>query len=307
MRVLITGGTNGMGKGVAIALAEGGHDVVILCRSAELGEATVAQLSGLAPDAAFSFVLCDLTRLDDVRRAVGEIRAHHEALDGVFINAGLGYAPRRFETVDGMDAHFQVNYLAQFMLTLHLLELLERSEHGGRVIFNATGMGELAWDDLQMTQKWGYERGIGQAMVAKRLFLRRLHALHAGGRRPVAFTGFEIQQTVWSNQLNIIPFGMRAMATVMRLFGQFISIEQCGRIMAPLFTEDRAASLARSGELVTWKSGDFVVKDETDMVLDPQAQERLWDVSLELCADEETRRIAMELAGEVGVELAPAG
>ena len=294
MQVLVTGGTNGMGKGVAIALAELGHDVVVMSRSTERGVETVGELSALAPDASFSYVLCDLTRLDDVRRALAELHDRCDSLDGIFINAGIGYAPRRVETIDGFDAHFQVNYLSQFMLTLGLLDLLERSEHGGRVVFNVANFGELFWDDLQMTQTWGYERGIGQGMVAKRLFVKSLHARYAHRAPRVSCYGFSIHKTVWSNQLSIIPFGMRVMAGVARLFGQFISIEQCGRLMAPLFTEPAAESLARSGEMVTWAKGDFVTVDEDPMVLDPDAQQRLWDLSLDLCGDEGTRRIARQ-------------
>ena len=73
-------------------------------------------------------VLCDLTKLSDVRKAIEEIHSQHETLDGLFVNAGLGYAAKRVETEDGMDPHFQVNYLSQFMLTLNLLDLLEKSE-----------------------------------------------------------------------------------------------------------------------------------------------------------------------------------
>lgn len=46
-------------------------------------------------------------------------------------------------------SHFQVNYLSQFMLTLNLLDLLKKSTKGGRVIFNATRMGEILWEDIQ--------------------------------------------------------------------------------------------------------------------------------------------------------------
>jgi len=63
-----------------------------------------------------------------------------------------------------------LNYLSQFMLTLNLLDLLEKSENGGRVIFNVTKGGEILWDDIHMEKKWGYEKGIQQAMVAKRMF-----------------------------------------------------------------------------------------------------------------------------------------
>src|SRR5210317_1814742 len=181
MKVLVTGGTNGMGKGVAKILAGSDnqtHEIIILCRSKELGEATVKELEAATKNKNISFVLCDLTKLSDVRNVITEIRSQHTFLDGLFINAGLGYAAKRVETEDGLDPHFQVNYLSQFMLTLNLLDLLEGSEKGGRVIFNVTEGGEIFWDDIQMVNKWSYEDAIHQAMVAKRMFCDRLHHLY---------------------------------------------------------------------------------------------------------------------------------
>ncbi|MBN1316694.1 MAG: SDR family NAD(P)-dependent oxidoreductase, partial [Anaerolineales bacterium] len=165
MKVLVTGGTNGMGKGVAKILAKGDnqtHEIIILCRSKERGEATIDELEASTKNKNISIVLCDLTKLSDVRNVINEIHSQHAFLDGIFINAGLGYAAKREETQDGMDPHFQVNYLSQFMLTLNLLDLLEKSENGGRVIFNVTEGGEIYWDDLQMQKKWSYEKGIHQ-------------------------------------------------------------------------------------------------------------------------------------------------
>ena len=136
------------------------------------------------------------------------------------------------------------------MLTLNLLSLLESSEHGGRVIFNVTRGGKIFWDDIQMKKNWGFENGIHQAMVAKRMFLVKLNDLYRGSKgSKVSFIGFEISKTVWSNQLNIIPFSMKTMATVMKFFGTFISIEECGKIMAPLFTENQEESLKKVREI----------------------------------------------------------
>jgi hypothetical protein len=274
MKVLVTGGTNGMGKGVAKILAasqEQAHEVIILCRSEARGEATVNQLRATNDNPNISMVLCDLTKLSAVRNAIDEIHGKHAFLDGVFINAGLGYAAKREETEDGMDPHFQVNYLSQFMLTLNLLDLLERSANGGRVVFNVTQGGEIFWDDMQMKQKWHYERGIGQAMVAKRMLYVRLHDLYSGLNRPqVAFFGFEIPKTVWTNQINIIP----------------------GTIMYPLFTEQREESLRKSGKLITWKKDRFIELEEDKDVLDGELQDRLWNISLDLCKDERTGQIA---------------
>ena len=299
MKVLITGGTNGMGKGLAKILAGVDnqlHEVIILCRSKELGAGTIKEIENTTDNKKISIVICDLTKLHDVRNAIIEIQRQHKYLDGIFINAGLGYASERVETEDGMDSHFQVNYLSQFMLTLNLLNLLENSENGGRVIFNVTRGGKIFWDDIQMHKKWSFENGIHQAMVAKRMFLSRLHDLHRSrDRLKISFIGFEISKTVWSNQINIIPFSMRAMARVMRFFGTFISTEECGKIMAPLFTESQEESLKKSGKLVTWKGSKFIELMEEQTFLSSELKDKLWKISLELCNDELTTRISDHL------------
>lgn len=299
MKVLITGGTNGMGKGVAKVLADidnHAHEIIILCRSKELGEAVVTELVNATSNMKISIILCDLTKLADVQSAIIEIHDKHEFLDGIFINAGLGYAAKRVETEDGFDSHFQVNYLSQFMLTLNLLDLLKKSEKGGRIIFNVTRMGEIFWDDMQMNKKWSFEDGIHQAMVAKRMFLAKLHNLHRDIKdSKLTFIGFEISKTVWSNQLNIIPLYMKIMATLMKLFGTFISIEKCGEIMTPLFTENQEESLKKSGKFITWKKNEFIDIKEDFAVLNQEYQDRLWKISLELCADKKTNQIASNL------------
>jgi hypothetical protein len=301
MKVLITGGTNGMGKGVAKTLAGADnqfHEIIILGRDKKLGEIVVNELENTTSNKKVSFVLCDLTKLSDVKRAIQEIHDTHDYLDGIFINAGLGYAAKRIETEDGMDPHFQVNYLSQFMLTLILLELLEKSEHGGRIVFNVTKTKKdiILWDDLQMRNNWSFEVGVHQAMVAKRMFLAKLHALHREQKdSKLSFIGFQISKTVWSNQINIIPAFMKIMATLMKLFGTFISIEKCGEIISPLFTEDQVKSLKRSGKFITWKKDRFVEIIEDQDVLNRELQDKLWDVSLELCADKKTYQIAKDL------------
>jgi hypothetical protein len=296
MKVLVTGGTNGMGKGVAKVLAgidNQIHEIIILCRSEERGQATIKELEESTKNNNISMVLCDLTKLQEVRNAIQEIRNQHAFLDGLFINAGLGYAAERVVTEDGMDPHFQVNYLSQFMLTLNLLDLLEKSEKGGRVIFNVTEGGEIFWDDMQMKENWSYENGIHQAMVAKRMFCDLMYNFYEKIESPrVSFIGFQIAKTVWTNQINIIPLPMKIMANVMKLFGTFISIEECGMIMAPLFTENREESLKKSGKFLTWKKNQFIEIEQGNDVLDKKMQDKLWKISLDLCQDEKTMQIA---------------
>jgi hypothetical protein len=129
------------------------------------------------------------------------------------------------------------------------------------------------------------------------MFYRRLHQLYAARSGPsVSSFGFQIPKTVWSNQLQIIPLPLRMMATVMKWFGRFISIDECGAIMAPLFVEGRTESSLKSGRFLTWKKDALVDVDHSPASSDPKDWERLWNLSLELCADEPTRRSADRLS-----------
>ena len=299
MKILITGGTNGMGKGVAKILAginNQTHEIIILCRSKTLGEEIIKEFEKITFNKKISIVLCNLAKLSDVKKAIQEIQNKHKFLDGIFINAGLGYASKRVETGDGMDSHFQVNYLSHFMLTLNLLNLLEKSKIGGRIIFNVTKVGKIFWDDMQMKNKWSYEDGIHQAMVAKRMLINTLHVIYRNRKdSKLSFIGFQIHKIVWTNQLNIIPTFMRIMASITKLFGAFISMEKCGEIMAPLFTESQEESLKKSGKFITWKKNEFIDIKEDIAVLNQELQDRLWKYSLELCADKKTNQISVNL------------
>ena len=74
-----------MGKGVAKILAGTDnqiHEIIILCRSKERGEATIKELKAITKNQKISMVLCDLTKLSDVRNAINEIHSKHKFLDG---------------------------------------------------------------------------------------------------------------------------------------------------------------------------------------------------------------------------------
>lgn len=297
-KILITGASNGIGKGAALALAPAlpaGSELILLCRSPVAGEALLQLLRERAPQCNASLLICDLTHLAEVKNTIVHLRDAHEYLDAVFINAGIGYAAKRTETEDHMDAHFQVNYLAQFMLTVNLLPLLEKSA-AGRVVFNATQYGEIFWNDIQLKNGWSYEKAIFQAMAAKRMFVHYLHCLYRKiPQGKLSFISYQVRKTVWSNQLNIIPKPMKLMASLVKLFGGFISIEDSGREMLPLFLESQDESLTRSGDLITSKKATFPKIQESPGVLDFSAQEKLWRISLELCHDAETTRIAADV------------
>jgi retinol dehydrogenase-14 len=123
--ILITGGTNGIGRAAAIQLAALGHTLVIVGRNREKCIATtetIRQQTG----GKVSWLMADLTSQSQVRRLAEEFKQRFQRLDVLINNAGAVYI-RRTETVDGLEMSWAINYFQAFLLTHLLLDLLKAS------------------------------------------------------------------------------------------------------------------------------------------------------------------------------------
>jgi NAD(P)-dependent dehydrogenase (short-subunit alcohol dehydrogenase family) len=95
-KALVTGGAAGIGRALALALAEAGADVAITDLNEQVGAATVERIRGLGRDSVF--VRCDVSSGDEVRAMVAEVAARFGRLDIAVNNAGI-YTP-------GLDADY---------------------------------------------------------------------------------------------------------------------------------------------------------------------------------------------------------
>jgi 3-oxoacyl-[acyl-carrier protein] reductase len=86
-RALVTGGNRGIGRAVAEALAEAGADVAIFARD----EASVTEAANVIAARGVKALplLGDVSRLDDVERAWGEVEQAFGGLDILVNNAGV--------------------------------------------------------------------------------------------------------------------------------------------------------------------------------------------------------------------------
>src|SRR5215210_7690999 len=121
--ILITGATDGLGRGLANALADRGHTVLVHGRSQERIDDTLAEL-GREGHRGYR---ADLSSLAEVRALATEVSEAEERLEVLVNNAGIGFGGERQESADGIELRFAVNYLAGYLLTNELLALLERS------------------------------------------------------------------------------------------------------------------------------------------------------------------------------------
>jgi NAD(P)-dependent dehydrogenase (short-subunit alcohol dehydrogenase family) len=180
--IIVTGASDGIGAAGASQLAQQGHQVLMVGRSPAKLEAQAAR-AGVT-----QWFTADYANLDDVRRLAGELRRAAPRIDVLANNAG-GVAPGPLLTADGFERTFQVNYLAGFLLTHELMDLLVASQ--GAVINTASvaaQFGALDWRDLDSRGHFVSMRAYGRAKLADILHIRGLHARYqARGLSAMAF------------------------------------------------------------------------------------------------------------------------
>ncbi len=138
MQVLLTGGTGGIGEGIARGLVKAGARVTITGRNQERGEALAFELRKQGGQV--SFLAADLS---DQKGTVALAQAYwklRRPLDVLINNVG-GVWPQRQFTSEGLEKTLAVNHVHPFLLSACLFPLLKASQ--GKVIHQSTGYHEL--------------------------------------------------------------------------------------------------------------------------------------------------------------------
>ncbi|UKY53293.1 SDR family NAD(P)-dependent oxidoreductase [Streptomyces inhibens] len=155
--LLITGATQGLGRGIAHDLAARGHTVLLHGRDRTRLDAAAAELRAAAPDAVVRTYLADLADLDQVHAMAGRIRAAEPRLDGLVNNAvaGGGADPLRRElSRQGYELRFAVNHLAPYALTRDLLPLLTASAPARVVNVASIGQEAIDFDNVMLERDY---------------------------------------------------------------------------------------------------------------------------------------------------------
>src|SRR5580700_1643341 len=117
--VLITGATDGLGRGVARALAKRGATVLVHGRDRNRADAVASELRATGAAAARVYI-ADLASLAEVRALADAVIAAEPRLDVLVNNAGIGTTvptTGRTESGDGIELRFAVNYLSHYLPT----------------------------------------------------------------------------------------------------------------------------------------------------------------------------------------------
>jgi len=157
-RIAVTGANSGIGLATTRALASRGAHVLMLCRSAERGNAALDEVVESTGNEQTELVLVDVSDFGSVRAAVQTLG--DEPLHALLHNAGV-LPSSRSVTADGHELTLATNVLGPFLMTWLLRAPLAQGR--GRVLWVTSGgmyPTRLSLRDLQ------YEKGTFDGVTA---------------------------------------------------------------------------------------------------------------------------------------------
>ena len=138
---LVTGGTSGIGRATAIALAAAGAKVVFSGRRKEEGEKTAALIRDAGAECLF--VRSDVSNESDVKALVQKTIEAYGQLDCAFNNAGIDPPSKSLheQSIEDFDKLMSINVRGLFLSMKY--ELQQMVSQGSGVIVNNSSIGGL--------------------------------------------------------------------------------------------------------------------------------------------------------------------
>ncbi|WP_240742138.1 SDR family NAD(P)-dependent oxidoreductase [Micromonospora zingiberis] len=153
--LVITGGTQGIGRALALHYLSRGDQVIAVGTNQVKGEALLTEADRLSAGDRCSFLSADLSSPTMTIRLADRLRTEHPRIDALVFGA-FRYQTKRQETAEGIERTLALYVLSRYLLAEELRTTLERAPHPVIVNLCGTGSraGRLRWDDLQLRRRY---------------------------------------------------------------------------------------------------------------------------------------------------------
>lgn len=220
-RALVVGGTSGIGKGVALALAKRQYEVIIAGRSEANGQVVIQQMEGGSNK--HQFVPIDAFDLASVKQVAASVAGK---IDVLVMTQGMatlqGYTP----TKDGLDEKLQLHYFSR----IYLAGLLAPKMKEGSLILTVLSAGvhnkfKHSEDDFELKKNYSIKNAADAAGYYTDAGFAALSEKYPSLTIAHAAPGFV--STNWGTEM---PWMVRAaLRPIQAAFGT--SLEKCGETL----------------------------------------------------------------------------
>jgi NAD(P)-dependent dehydrogenase (short-subunit alcohol dehydrogenase family) len=164
---VVTGATGGIGKWIALGMAQAGYLVVMVGRDAGRGAAAKAWIEGQAPGCQLDLMIADLALLARTAALGRGIAERYGRVDVLILNAGV-FLSRREVTAEGHEKVLAVNHLSPFVLIRSLTAALQAAAPARIITVGSSSSDQARIDpeNLELTRGWGMVRAYSQSKLA---------------------------------------------------------------------------------------------------------------------------------------------
>lgn len=247
-KAIVVGGTAGIGKGIAVRLAQAKFDVTIVGRNAERGREIIEEMKIRGGDQGkHEFVNCDASLVRSLRAFAKSYAETHSSLDVLVQTQGIATIQGRTETEEGIDVKLALHYYGRMALIEALLPLL-RASPSGRVLSVFSAGVHSVYENYQKDPELKGSYTLKDAANAPGVYndLTLDYFARQPENRTISFIhaapGFV--NTNWGTEL---PFLLKGLVRLIQPLAT--SIEECAEYMClPLLTPDEQ-QLKKNGEV----------------------------------------------------------
>jgi NAD(P)-dependent dehydrogenase (short-subunit alcohol dehydrogenase family) len=140
---VVTGAGRGIGRAIAVGLAESGADVVLISRT----EADLLETARLVEEKGHNAMVLptDVTNREEVHSAIKMIKEKWGTIDILINNAGMNIRSKALEVTD-QEWHtiMDTNLKSAFMVSQEVGQVMKESENGGKIINISSVAGHVA-------------------------------------------------------------------------------------------------------------------------------------------------------------------
>jgi len=259
--VLITGATDGIGRKTAELISSMGHRVLVHGRHPDKVQEVVNQINKQSGNKINSGFVADFESFDSISSMTDELKKTGLIPD-VLVNNAAVFEHEHVVLNGGAEKTFMVNYLAPYYLTrLFLPEMIQLKSPRIVNVSSMAQTGTVDFDNLMGIKKYdGYE-AYALSKLANVLFTYKLHRLYAAS----GLLTYCLHPGVINTKLLRAGWGMGGASTE----------TGAGRLVF--------AALSADSNL----SGNYLVNNQpaksAAISYDRRIQDRLWDISAQLC------------------------